>query len=220
LQLTTAAELADVRAGTIITISEDIADDLSFDPGGNDWHINLQANSSLQGTYFTIASQQNFAIDKDDTHIAIFDAAGAPVALRTGEGTVPGVSVSSEEVFKLEGTPTATVTFDSTLYDDGTSSTWGRPNVWAGGTTTQDLSALRLIMGDVSCDSRLSVRDALFIAQYVVGNRTGATSCPIDDATEILITTADVNNTGTISVSDALMVAQCTALLPNDLCPE
>lgn len=88
-----------LQPGTILTVSEDIADDISFSPVGGDWHINFQANEAGSGAYFTAASQQNFAIDKDNTQIAIFDETGAPVSLRTGEGTVPAVSVSSEEVF-------------------------------------------------------------------------------------------------------------------------
>jgi len=220
LTVANTAELADVEAGTIITVSEDIADDLSFDPTVNDWHINLQANNADQGAYFTAASQQNFAIDKDNTQIAIFDATNTPVALRTGEGTVAGVSVGSEEVFKLEGTPTSDVTFDSDLYQDGTSSTWGLPNVWANGSTTQNLDPLRLLMGDVTCDRRVSIRDALFIAQFTVGNRDAVASCPLDPATEILAAAADVNRSGSVRVSDALTIAQCSSGIPNVFCPE
>ena len=219
LTVVNAAELASIRAGTIITVSEDIADDLSFNIATNDWHINLQANNANDGAYFTAASQQNFAIDNDDTQIAIFDASGAPVMLRTGEGTVAGVSVGSEEVFKLEGTPSTSVSFDSPLYQDGTSSTWGLPNVSGGGTITQDFSALRIIMGDVNCDGRLTISDAIFIAQFGVGNRTGVSSCPIDPVVEIFEPATDVNNNGRVSVSDAILVAQCSALVPNELCP-
>ena len=209
-----------MRAGTILTVSEDIADDLSFDPSLDDWHINLQANSNGDGAYFTAASQQNFAINNDDTQVAIFDAAGVVVALRTGEGTVPDVSVNSEEVFKLEGAPTAAVGFDSPLYQDGTTSTWGLPNVWAQGSLTQDLGDLRVVQGDVTCDSNVSIRDALFIVQYSVGNRTAATSCPIDPVSEILVAGADINNSGTISVADAVVIAQCASGIPTAFCSD
>ena len=39
LYLTSESVWSDVRAGTIITISEDLADDVSYDPGNGDWWI-------------------------------------------------------------------------------------------------------------------------------------------------------------------------------------
>jgi len=208
-----------VLAGTIITISEDIADDVSYRPASGDWHFNLQANSANAGAYITAPSQSNFAINNNDTQIAIFDAAGTPVQLRTGEGTVPGVSVNSSEVFKLEGAPTTALSPDSALYADGSSSTWGLPNAYSAGAETQDLSALRIMFGDANCDSRMSVIDALFIAQFSVGNRTPAT-CPLTDPTsQVNAAAADVSGNGRVSVQDALFVAQCAVGLPNSFCP-
>jgi len=67
------------------------------------------------------------------------------------------------------------------------------------------------VNGDVNCTGTRTVSDALFIAQFVVGNRDAATSCPlVDPATELNITWADVNLDGRISTLDALRVAQCT----------
>lgn len=223
LELSAALEVSSAApssllAGTILTISEDIADDITVSPATGDWHVNLQANAAGAGAYFTPASQQNFATDNDDTQIAVFDSTGAPVMLRTGEGTVAGVSVNSEEVFKLEATPTPAITFDSADYNDGTSSTWGLPNVWANSTITQDLSGLRIMMGDVSCDSALSIADAVIIAQYTVGLRTPVSSCPMNFATEILLPAGDMNNTGSVTVADAVIVAQCLAGIDNGFC--
>ncbi len=220
LTVTSAPELTSLRQGTIITVSEDIADDLSWNPAAGDWHINLQANSADAGAYFTTASQQNFAIDNDDTQIAIFDEKGAPVALRTGEGTVDGVSVNSEEVFKLEGEPSFDIPFDSVLYADGTTSTWGLPNMWGAGAITQDLSALRVIAGDVNCDTQITISDALVIAQYAVGTREPATRCPIEPTTEIFAPAADADGNGGVNIADALLVAQCTVGLTNSFCPD
>ena len=115
LTLATSDALSGLLAGSIITISEDIADDVSYDPLHGDWHINLQSNNALAGTHITPATQSNFAINNSNTQIAIFDSSGTPVQLRTGEGTVPGVSVNSSEVFKLEGAPTTAITSDSVL---------------------------------------------------------------------------------------------------------
>ncbi|KAG1648669.1 hypothetical protein GQR58_029660 [Nymphon striatum] len=217
LQFTNDPALASLQGGTIITISEDIADDLSFD-GIDDWHINFQATDSDAGQYITPASQENFAIDKDNTQIAIFDGNGDPIMIRTGEGTVPDVLVNSEEVFKLEAAPTSAVTYNSTAYADGTSSTWGLPNTWANGAVTQDLSDLRTPLGDVDCDGVMTIGDALAIAQYTVGTRAGA-SCPIVPTNQINLAASDVDRSGATDITDALLIAQCTVGVSNVACP-
>jgi hypothetical protein len=60
--------LAQLESGTIITISESIADDVSFTPATGDWHLNLQANSADEGAYFTAASQSNFDTNNENWH--------------------------------------------------------------------------------------------------------------------------------------------------------
>jgi len=63
--------------------------------------------------------------------------------------------------------------------------------------------------GDVNCDNAVSVVDALLIAQFSVGNRTGVNSCPLGDPlTQILEPTIDVNCDGAASIVDALLIAQ------------
>gem|GEM_PF-5322918 len=75
-------------------------------------------------------------------------------------------------------------------------------------------------MGDVNCDERSSVVDALFIAQYAVGNRTAST-CPLGDPTaQMNAEAADVSGDGRVSVQDALFIAQCAVGLPNSFCPD
>lgn len=214
-----APELSDLRAGTIITVSEDIADDVSYLPQTGDWNLNLQANDADQGAYFTVASQTDFTTDNNDTQIAIFDELGQPEALRTGEGTAPSAGVNSTEVFKLEGTPNENITPDNALYNDGTSSTWGAPNVFAGGIEQQDLSGLRIEFGDTNCDGSSSIVDALLIAQFEVGNRTGA-DCPLPDVTsQIYVAGGDVNNDAKTNIVDALLISQCEVGIPNVFCP-
>lgn len=219
LTLSNAAVLSDLRAGSLVTISEDIADDVSYNPVIGDWHLNLQSNSSLAGAYITAGTQSNFAINNDDTQIAVFDATGAPVQLRTGEGTVPLVSVSGTEVFKLEGTPTPSLSSSSPLYSDGTSSTFGLPNIFNGGAEVQDLG--RFMFGDVNCDARISIADAVFIAQHTVGVRPGTSTCDgFDSPTQAMAPAADVNTDGRITIGDAVLIAQCTAGLQNSFCPD
>jgi len=66
------------------------------------------------------------------------------------------------------------------------------------------------VNGDVNCSGTRTVADALFIAQFAVGNRTAVTTCPLPDpVTQINTTYADVSGEGNISTLDALRVAQC-----------
>jgi len=218
LTLRNRAIFTGLHAGTIITISEDLPDDLSYNPPAGDWHINLQSNDQLDGAHITTGSQSDFVVNNDDTHVTIWDGDGTLAALPTGEGTAPGVAVNSREVFKLEATPTIDIlpTFDG--YQDGTSSSWGLANQWNNGATTQDLAPLRIEFGDVNCDDRLNVTDALMIAQFQVGLRT-ASSCPLPDTTSIYLPAADVNQDNVVNVTDALLIAQCTVGNPNTFCP-
>jgi len=85
---------------------------------------------------------------------------------------------------------------------------------------TAPLAPLELVAGDASCNRQLTVADALFVAQYAVGLRTGRVTCPLPDPmTNANIASADVNNNGVISVADALFIAQCSVGLPNVACP-
>ena len=211
--------LSSLRAGTLITVSEDIADDVSYAPQSGDWHINLQANDAGDGAFITTASQGDFAINNDDTRIALFDSAGQPEALLTGEGTVPGVSVGSTEVFKLEAAPRPSIGPDDVGYNDGTSSTWGQPNVFGGGDQVQDLTGLRLDFGDTNCDADAGIVDALLIAQFAADNRTDS-PCPLaDPATQLNVAAGDVNDDGRTDVVDGLLIAQCDVGIANSFCP-
>jgi len=214
--------LTGLLAGSLVTVSEDIPDDVSYAPASDgDWHINLQSNNLQEGAYVTSATQSNFSINNDDTQIAIFDASGLPVQLRTGEGTAPAASVSSSEVFKLEVAPTIDLTSSDPGYEDGTSSTFGLPNRFNGGVELQDnnLASLRVDFGDADCDGLLTVGDALVIAQYTVGIRVDSGGCPLGDpVSQLHVAAADVDESGVIDIGDALLVAQCSVGLFNSFC--
>jgi len=143
---------ADLRAGTIITVAEDVATDVSYNPiaVGGDWWINVQASDAGPSTYIT---PNSFPVSNDDWQLTIRDAADVLVFGPAGEGIAsnpaigcnpPSVGVNSREVFKLETAPSALVDRCSTSYNDGTTSRFGAPNAWGGGVLVQDLSALRL----------------------------------------------------------------------------
>lgn len=84
-----------------------------------------------------------------------------------------------------------------------------------------DLAKLVAVPGDASCDRGLSVTDALLIAQYSVGNRSGVTTCPLaDPATQLNLAEADVNGDQIVNVTDALLIARCTVGIPNTFCPQ
>jgi len=81
------------------------------------------------------------------------------------------------------------------------------------------IGEVSVLMGDVTCDSRLTVADAVVIAQHTVGLRNEVTSCPMDQAADILAPAADINGSGNISVADAVVVAQCIAGIESEFCP-
>lgn len=133
LTLPSDAVFSNLRSGTILTIAELVATDLSYDPAGGDWWINYQASFSAGDN-----TQSNF-------QVTIRDAASQLVFGPAGEGVNPASGIGSDEVFKLEENPSALITPMSN-YNDGTSSTFGSPNLWSSGTVAQDFSALRSVV--------------------------------------------------------------------------
>lgn len=77
-----------------------------------------------------------------------------------------------------------------------------------------------LLFGDVTCDGRMDVVDALAIMQHVVDLRLPAYTCPLDSPNTMLnVEQADVNNSGAVDAVDALWVMQCVVDIANGLCP-
>lgn len=139
LTLTQSSLWSDLRAGTIITVAEDVLDDPSYDPLAGDWWINVQASSTAPGTFVTAS---NFSVSNDDTLITVLDALSAVLFGPAGEGVQPVSAINNREVWKLEADPSAAITPLSN-YQDGTSSSFGAPNRWSQGANVQDFSALR-----------------------------------------------------------------------------
>lgn len=141
---------SDLRSGTIITISEDLPDDVSYnpiynpqDPQAGDWWINVRANADYgSGTYI---ENQNFPVNNDDWQLTVKTATNIIQFGPCGEGVAPNAGVNPTEIFRLEADPSASVTRDSVYYDDGISlSTFGSPNQW--GSSVQDFSQLRSVV--------------------------------------------------------------------------
>ncbi len=142
LTLSDANVWADLRAGTIITVSEQLPDDVSYDPAGGDWWINVQAASGASGAYITAS---NFPVSNDEWQLTIRDAVGHAVFGPAGEGVTPISGIGSDEVFKLEEDPGAFIHPHSD-YNDGSSSSFAAPNIFAAGTMMQDFTDLRSVL--------------------------------------------------------------------------
>jgi hypothetical protein len=118
----------DLRAGTIITVSEDVPSDISYNPAAGDWWINVQANNNGDGLYI---EKSSFPVSANNWQLRIRDKAGQVVFGPAGEGISPASGISGTEIFRLEADPDATITANSGDYDDGADfSTFGSPNHW------------------------------------------------------------------------------------------
>jgi len=188
---------ADVRSGTIITVSEELPDDASYDPAGGDWWINVQAADVASGTYITAS---DFAVSNLGWQLTIRDAGSAVVFGPAGEGVNPLSGIGSDEVFKLEEDPSADITPLSN-YNDGTSSTFGAPNVWGGGAGVQDFRAIRECFGDGDCDDGLycTGADTCVAGACVFGEPvdcTDAVGCTDDSCNEATDSCDNIPNDG------------------------
>ena len=139
LTFTQSSLWSDLRAGTIVTVAEDVPDDPTYAPLAGDWWINVQAANGASGAYITAS---NFSVSNDDTQITVLDALAATVFGPAGEGVQPVTGINNREVWKLEADPSAAITPVS-FYNDGSSSSFGAPNRWNQGANVQDFSALR-----------------------------------------------------------------------------
>ncbi len=137
LTLTADPIWSDLRAGTIITVSQDVPSDVSYDPAAGDWWINVQAKTGGDGKYI---SARSFDVSNKDWRLRIRNVAGMTVFGPAGEGISPLTGVGTTEVFQLRADPSAAIEADSPHYDTNSRfSTFGAPNRWGG----QDFNDLR-----------------------------------------------------------------------------
>lgn len=140
-------QLAEVRSGTILTLSSEEATDLSYDPFNryiSDWNINININdlNILQGEFKTD--------DKNMVVSMLSGSGGVTIMLESGEG-ISGGDIDNNEVFKLKKEPSFSITPTDIAYGDDNNtqslSTFGSKNSWKEGSTTikQDFTTLRTI---------------------------------------------------------------------------
>ncbi len=141
LRLGDAPELADLPAGLILTIAEDLPEDLAWDPEVGDWRMHLRAGDDGPGAAVSAVA---FDVTSYDWTLVMRDRSGRPWVGPVGEGVSPARGIGGDEVGLLAVTPDGSVRRDSPHYTDGSWSTYGAPNVWDGG--AQDLTALRGIV--------------------------------------------------------------------------
>ena len=123
LTLTNNSIWSDVRSGTIITVSENLPDDISnYNPAGGKWWINVQAEDGASGTYITAS---DFKVTNNNWQLTVKDSNGTNVFGPAGEGIKPASGIGNDEIFKLEEDPAVYLT-ERANYNDGSSSTFGR----------------------------------------------------------------------------------------------
>lgn len=170
LRLTDHTIWSELRSGTIITVSEDLESDISYNPAAGDWWINVKTNGVYIGGF-------NFAVNNDNWQLRIRDANGTVIFGPAGEGISPSSGVGNTEIFRLEATPSALIAPNSPDYDDGKKlSTFGAANRWG----SQDLHLLRSVVAESSSISLLSPNSSEVIMGGTIHTITWETNGTID----------------------------------------
>jgi hypothetical protein len=150
LDLTDHSIWSDLRSGTIITVSEDVPTDISYNPAAGDWWINVQASEFGDGLYIEAS---NFPVGSSNWQLVIRNADDAVIFGPAGEGISPTSGIGNTDIFRLEAKPSASITANSPDYDDGIDlSTFGSPNRWG----QQDFNQLRNVVAESSTLTLLS----------------------------------------------------------------
>jgi len=150
LDLTSHGIWSDLRSGTIITVSEDVPSDISYNPAAGDWWINVQASDNGDGLYIEAS---DFPTSSNNWQLIIRNSVNAVMFGPAGEGISPTSGIGNTDIFRLEAKPSVSITADSPDYDDGINlSTFGSPNQWG----LQDLNQLRAVAAESSTLTLLS----------------------------------------------------------------
>ncbi len=141
------SQLAEVRSGSILTISKQPTD-LSYDPFNNqnpDWNMNINIDdlNKLEGIFYT--GDANLVVSMTS------GKGGVKIMLETGEGVLNSNIIDLYEVFKLKTDPSFDILPTNVAYGDDNDgkalSTFGEENIWDNGSEIdrQDFTTLRTI---------------------------------------------------------------------------
>lgn len=134
LRFTDAELLADLRAGTLLTVATGLPEDPSYDPALGDWRFHLDpAGGAIVAGRLEVGTR--------DWQLAVHDAEDRLRVGWVGEGENPRAGLGSDEVGLLAETPGAGWRRRDAHYIDAESSSFGAPNRWEDG--EQDLDGLR-----------------------------------------------------------------------------
>lgn len=157
IQLSNNSFWQDLRIGTIVTLIQKttaeggLSTDLSYNGTTDIWvNINTRDTALVTGTTSTKAGHVsgNFTTSNDRWTLTIRNAAGAVTMPTMGEGSTAysGGNVNGEDICRLRQDVLPSTDSTSWFDDAGSSSTFGRPNIWtacpAGTTLTQSFTAL------------------------------------------------------------------------------
>lgn len=154
IRLTDHIALAEIPAGTILTLSRNYETNLNRTSNlastgfiwSNIWFFDpvlVDLTSSIFSDDPVISDLDTRVTISNGADLIIYGPSGESVsAIDTDLNGSPDtlVSVSDTEVFKLEQNPTPTVNPLFGNYSDGSSSTHGAPNLWSGGLSTQSFA--------------------------------------------------------------------------------
>lgn len=225
LDLTNHPIWADLRSGTIITISENLPSDISYNPAAGDWWINVQANNDADGAYIEAS---NFPVSNNNWQLRIRNSTGAVIFGPAGEGISPVSGISDTEIFRLEANPNASITANSADYDDGDSlSTFGSPNRWG----IQNFNQLRSVVAEPSTLTLLSPNGSEIImggtTYDITWDDTGTIDCVLiefsidNGGTWLEVYPANAGNTGSYNWLVPIVDSeQCVVRITNIANPE
>jgi len=203
------------------TKSYDLRTDMSFDPAQGDWWIHVSTedeSDNVTPLLFTESNitgdvEGNFPVGNDDWALTIVDDDGETVFGPIGEAVSGwlGGGLSDREVGKLEA-PAAPATLAQWQalgiggFRDGSSSSFGSPNIFGSATATQDFSALRDIElpvdGDTNDDGVVDIVDLNNVRNNFGG--TGLGDANGDGSVDINDLNAVRNNFGAGSPAQAV----------------
>ncbi|MDA7536837.1 lamin tail domain-containing protein [Akkermansiaceae bacterium] len=154
LKLSDSVALSEIPIGTILTFSEtvptEMAINIDFKTTGYSWSniwmydpILIDQAASTHPAIPAIGSNNTRVLVRDPAGELIYGPSGESVgATDSNANGIPDalIAVNDTEVYKLEQNPTNNVDPLFGLYDDGATSTFGKPNKWSNETMTQSFA--------------------------------------------------------------------------------